>query len=306
MSDDTPDLVQLASHGDDAAIGTLLERHLPRLRAFVRLRAGPVVRAQESHSDLVQTVCRRILEDADKFEYRGEASFLRWLYTAALNKIIERQKYYTRQKRDVRRQRAVPGNHALLDCYLTLSTPSRAAMQVEQIEAFETVFDALPEDYRAVITLSKIVGLSHAEIAVEMDRNEGAVRVLLHRALARLRSDARGGRRRRLTALMAPAPIDRERRYFSFGSSRSSRSFGCPTLGAAILPIDGSVPFAGRHPSPWSSTGSQTSSMSSTGSGVIAGAGAAVVASPGRTQPPSRKSRSDASTRRWTVWSRVF
>lgn len=67
-----------------------------------------------------------------------------------------------------------------------MSTPSRAAMGAEQLAAFEQVFDRLPEDYREVITLSKLVGLSHAEIAVEMKRSEGAVRVLLHRALARL------------------------------------------------------------------------------------------------------------------------
>jgi hypothetical protein len=50
----------------------------------------------------------------------------------------------------------------------------------------EVVFAQLPEDYRQVITLARIVGLSHAEIAGEMGRNEGTVRVLLHRALVRL------------------------------------------------------------------------------------------------------------------------
>jgi DNA-directed RNA polymerase specialized sigma24 family protein len=37
-----------------------------------------------------------------------------------------------------------------------------------------------------VISLARIVGLSHAEIAKEMGRSEGAVRTLLSRALARL------------------------------------------------------------------------------------------------------------------------
>jgi DNA-directed RNA polymerase specialized sigma24 family protein len=37
-----------------------------------------------------------------------------------------------------------------------------------------------------VITLAHLVGLSRAEIAQQMDKSEGAVRVLLHRALARM------------------------------------------------------------------------------------------------------------------------
>lgn len=97
MQDDTQSLTELAARGDETAIERLLERHLPRLRAFVRLRAGALLRQKESHSDLVQTVCRRILEDAAKFEYRGEASFLAWLYRAALNKMWERHRYYSRK-----------------------------------------------------------------------------------------------------------------------------------------------------------------------------------------------------------------
>jgi RNA polymerase sigma factor (sigma-70 family) len=47
----------------------------------------------------------------------------------------------------------------------------------------ERAFDLLSDDHREVITLSRIVGLSHAEIAAELGRSEGAVRVLLSRAL---------------------------------------------------------------------------------------------------------------------------
>ena len=44
----------------------------------------------------------------------------------------------------------------------------------------------MPEEYREVITLAHLVGLSRAEIALQMGKSEGAVRVLLHRALARM------------------------------------------------------------------------------------------------------------------------
>ena len=85
--------------GSAVAMGALLERHLPGLRAFVRLRMGPALRAQESESDLVQSVCLELIEDLSDFEYRGEGQFRRWLYTAALNKIHKHHRHYTAKKR---------------------------------------------------------------------------------------------------------------------------------------------------------------------------------------------------------------
>ena len=88
------DLMRKATSGDGAAMDRLLERHLPALRAFVRLRAGPAVAEHESNSDLVQSVCREVLEGAGAFEYRGEAAFKSWLFTTALRKIVEKDRYY--------------------------------------------------------------------------------------------------------------------------------------------------------------------------------------------------------------------
>jgi type IV pilus assembly protein PilW len=74
----------------------------------------------------------------------------------------------------------------LLDCYRTFCTPSGVLQAREEVERIEAAFDALPDDYREVITLSRIVGLSHAEIAERSGRSEGATRTLLYRALGRL------------------------------------------------------------------------------------------------------------------------
>ena len=53
-------------------------------------------------------------------------------------------------------------------------------------ERLQRAFSTLPDEYREVITLARVVGLPHAEIAVKLGKSEGAVRILLHRALARL------------------------------------------------------------------------------------------------------------------------
>ena len=51
------------------------------------------------------------------------------------------------------------------------------------------VLARLPEDYREVIVLRNLEGLSHEEVAHRMGRGIGAVRMLWVRALSRLRRE---------------------------------------------------------------------------------------------------------------------
>jgi len=191
VKDDTLALAARAAEGDSAAVAGLLERHLPELRAYVRLRAGALVRAHESNSDIVQSTCREVLEHIDRFRFPSESAFRQWLFTTALRKLQNRRDYYLAEKRDVLRQveleSAQPADaEGLLACYRGFTTPSRAFLLKEELERIERAMESLPDDYREVITLAKIVGLSRAEIGEQMGRSEGAVKMLLARALAEL------------------------------------------------------------------------------------------------------------------------
>lgn len=200
LETDSGDLVRDASRGDRAALEELLQQQLPGLRAYVRLRCGETVRLKESCSDLVQSVCREVLADLGGFEYRGEAAFRQWLYQAAERKIIDRARYWQAEKRDLSRERRAPEaagaagapEAQLIDSYRSFYTPSHAAIAREELARVERAFDRLPEHYRKVITLSRLVGLPHAEIARQMGKTEGAVRTLLCRALAELSEEIEG------------------------------------------------------------------------------------------------------------------
>jgi len=176
------------------AVEPLLKRYLPGLRAWVRSQSGPELNALESHSDLCQSVCREILEKADRFRYEGEGAFRHWLYTTASRKIRNKQRYWLAQRRDVGRNKPLmqstsSGDDAeLIDCYASICTPSEDASAREELERIEAALTELSDEHREVIMLSKMCGLSHAEIAEEMSRSEGAIRALLFRALASLAS----------------------------------------------------------------------------------------------------------------------
>jgi RNA polymerase sigma-70 factor (ECF subfamily) len=188
-------LTEAAGRGDAAAIESLMQRYLAELHAFVRLRAGRMILERESSIDLVQSVCREVLTHMERLQHPDEAAFKRWLYVTALRKIKDRYAYYRAEKRDVLREVRPDDertDRALLDHYRTFSTPSQGLMTREEVQRIEAAFEALTEEQREVLTLAHVVGLSRAEIAVQMGKSEVAVRALLHRALVRI-SDLVGG-----------------------------------------------------------------------------------------------------------------
>jgi len=131
-----------------------------------------------------------VLDHADRFRHPSETAFKRWLYTTALRKILGRRDFYLAQKRDVLREVVPPAEESdrraagLLACYRSFSTPSHQAMAREEVERIEVACEDLSEEQREVITLAHVVGLSRSEIAAELGKSEGAVRMILHRALA--------------------------------------------------------------------------------------------------------------------------
>ncbi len=189
MEKDLGSLVELATQGNGVAVDKLLQRFLPGLRGFLRLRAGKMLLDKESCSDLAQSVCRDVLENMDAFRYGGEAGFRSWLFTTALRKLADRYEYYRAAKRNAGREQP-RDQHATIDelvaGYSPLFSPSQHAVAHEELGRIATAFSKLPDEQQQVILMARMMDLSRTEIAEEMGRSEGAVRTLLSRSLARL------------------------------------------------------------------------------------------------------------------------
>lgn len=172
----------------------LLTRFLPGLRAYVRLRAGPTVRARESVSDLVQSTVREVLENLDRFQWGGEEGFRRWLHATAMRRILDKHEFHHAQKRDIAREAPAPpvgpstgGGLPDLAAYAgSFTTASAVAVAREESARIEAAFDVLTGEQRELIVQSRMFGVSHGALASQLGKSEGAVRVALHRALARL------------------------------------------------------------------------------------------------------------------------
>lgn len=189
---DSRELVARTTLGDIGALDELFAKHLPGLTAWVRLRAGELVLDRESVDDVVQSACREVLENLDRFHWGGEAGFRHWLYETALRKIRRKEAHWLAARRDVRREekiaRRASGDASSLDivatAYRTLGTPSVPLRAREFVDRIESAFRTLPDAQQEAVAMSRIAGMSYAEIAGLTGRSEATVRSDVHRGLA--------------------------------------------------------------------------------------------------------------------------
>src|SRR5262245_49016512 len=141
---DAEELVARAGRGERVAVEELLEAQLPRLRAFVHLRAGSALKAREESADLVQSICRVVLTQKEQFRTGGAEEFRRWLFTAAGHVVADKAKYWRRERRDAAREQAHALDdrdvESLSDVVGSLLTPSRVVGARERLERFQSAF----------------------------------------------------------------------------------------------------------------------------------------------------------------------
>lgn len=195
MDESTQTCLARALAGDAQARGALLERHVARLRAFVRPRLGARLRARESSQDVVQSVFREALRGMDGFVLReasGSEGFARWLLRVADSKLKSRGRFWNRLRRGAAAEAPRGGLELEGLGDGGARSPSGAARSREELERVERAFATLPPAWRQVVVLVRLEGLSHAEAARRMGRTESATRTLLSRALARLATELEG------------------------------------------------------------------------------------------------------------------
>ncbi len=165
--------VARAIAGDTAAFGTLYERHLDAIYHYVFYR----VESHEEAEDLTELVFLRAWQALENNPPR-KIPFRLWLYRIAHNAVVD---HYRTRKDQV-------GLEAAAHLPNPLEGPEASLARQEQAEILKRTMMLLKEEHQQVLTCRFVVGLSHAETAVIMQRNEGAVRALQYRAIVALRS----------------------------------------------------------------------------------------------------------------------
>jgi len=189
----TQHLVALAKEGNESALNQLCSVYSERVRRIIRLRLDQKLRPKLDSVDVVQDALILALGGLKDFTYRNEGDFLRWLSRIAENKLRDILDKFHADKRDIRKEipfrkkgGSTEGGFVGPAEPIGTTTPSVIMRKKEALDRLEKALDELKPEYKEVVVLKRIEGLSHAEIARRLGKNAGAVRMLLARAMAAL------------------------------------------------------------------------------------------------------------------------
>src|SRR5262249_46334132 len=183
-----------ARTGGEAAIGPLLELYRNYLRILARLEIGRRLQGKLDASDLVQETFMEAHRNFNRFQGADEPQLVRWLRQILAARVANLVRhYFGTQGRDVRLEQELAleldNSSRLLgeELAASLTSPSQQAVRREQAVLLAVSLERLPEDYREVIVLRHLEGLTFPEVARRMERTQDSVEKLWLRALARLR-----------------------------------------------------------------------------------------------------------------------
>jgi RNA polymerase sigma-70 factor (ECF subfamily) len=189
--------LEAARAGQSEPLGQLLQSYRNYLTILATTQLDRRLRRRMNPSDLVQETMLAAHCNFPKFRGGTEREFLAWLRQILINCLHRAiEMHLEAKRRDIRYEVSIDQLSAALDrSALRFSqvladrgpSPSDPMRQRERAVALADQLAKLPPQYRDVIVLRNLQGLSFDEIAERLDRKTGAVRMLWLRAIEKFK-----------------------------------------------------------------------------------------------------------------------
>ncbi|HKV81248.1 MAG TPA: RNA polymerase sigma factor [Candidatus Sulfotelmatobacter sp.] len=173
------EVVQRVKAGETALYEILMRRYNQRLYRVARA----ILRNDAEAEDVMQDAYVRAYQHLDQFA--GRAAFSTWLTRIAVNEALGRVKLRKRIDQldiDQYEEESVMGPQE------NAPNPEAKASTGELRELLEAALLELPEQYRTVVMLRDVEGMTTAETAAALDLTEENVKVRLHRGRLMIRN----------------------------------------------------------------------------------------------------------------------
>jgi len=192
-------LVERLRHGDTTALEILMVRYADRVYRLAHGITGNAADAEEVVQDVFLTIFRKI------HTFEGRAALGSWIYRVTTNAALIKRRC-RRADREVPLEPQLPaflldGHQAGDPAFLKADwsqTPEADLLSKETREILHQAVADLPDQYRAVVVLRDVQGLSNEEVAEAVGESVPCVKSRLHRARMALREQ--------LTTALAPLP----------------------------------------------------------------------------------------------------
>jgi RNA polymerase sigma-70 factor (ECF subfamily) len=196
---DPEDLLRKARKGEAPSLGQLLEHYRAYLSLLARVQIGRRLQGKVDASDLVQEAFLGAHRDFPQFRGTTEPELRAWLRQILASLLANLVRHYQGTKRrDIRLERQLgveldQSSQALARGLVAeQSTPSQQAVRKEQAVVLAEALTRLPEDWRELLILRHLEGLTFHEVAERMGKSVDSLKKLWPRALASLRGSLGG------------------------------------------------------------------------------------------------------------------
>lgn len=176
-------LLAAISSGEPGAFDTFVERYGRRLFAF-GLR---MCKSREDAEDVFQDTLLKAYQGLE--DLRDPGAVRTWLYRVASNQCLMKRRK-KEPAREIPLEQFKPQGFEegeMADIADWSRLPEDDALQSELRDVLERAILELPPEYRVVLLLRDVEGLSTREVAAALELGEGAVKMRLHRARLALR-----------------------------------------------------------------------------------------------------------------------
>jgi RNA polymerase sigma-70 factor (ECF subfamily) len=168
-------LVERAQNGDRQALEELYLMHFDRIYSYLQMTVGN----RHDAEDLTNQTFVKMLERIESFEWRT-APISAWLFRIAHNLAMDHFRAHRRWQPE--EEPPEPEDSA------ELSAEEEALHSIGRQSMLEMI-EGLSPDQQQVLTLKFVFNFPNAEVATILDKTEGAVKSLQHRALASLQRE---------------------------------------------------------------------------------------------------------------------
>ena len=171
-------LVEQAQAGDRDSLEELYLIHFDRIYSYLHMTVGN----RHDAEDLTTQTFLRMLESIGKFRFQS-APFSAWLFRIAHNLSMD----HFRANKRWQPEEEVPEPQGLEE----RSAEDEAFQSIGRRSMLDLI-DTLSHEQQQVLTLKFVFNFSNAEAATILDKTEGAVKSLQHRALVSLQKQLAG------------------------------------------------------------------------------------------------------------------
>ena len=171
-SDELARLVERGKQGNREALEELYLIHFDRIYSYLHMSVGN----RHDAEDLTTQVFVKMLESIGKFRWRS-APFSAWLFRIAHNLAMDHFRANRRWQPEEEVPEPDPGEGSAAEEEALESIGRRSMLEL---------IENLSHEQQQVLTLKFVFNFSNAEAATILDKTEGAIKSLQHRALASL------------------------------------------------------------------------------------------------------------------------